>query len=290
MKKIILSILALLVATTSLSAQISRRGKDFEKSRYETAILYGVMGGISGPKFVYTDKNISSLPSETVIRPNFGVFMEVPIGNFFSISPELLAAYKGFKTSYLYGKKPYVVTYEVQSRYISLRVPFLFRFSFGGKHNIQPFLFVAPDVNYLLGGKINLSQEGLPIPEANTEIGKANMRSWDFGVFFGLGLRWKFKIGNHMMMTRLDAGYNMGLNNTFSDKEINESSEPMNIHAYNITGTRMNRAWEVNLHVSVPIRIRRAGCDEINKVYRDMPAGNKNKYKKGKNLDQTFRK
>lgn len=290
MKKIILSILVLFVATASLSGQVSRRGKDIESGRYDNTPLFGIVGGVGSPKFEYSDKNISDLPVDMILRSNVGVFMEVPIGNFFSISPELLVAYKGFKTSYLYGNQPYNVVYEVQSRYLSLRMPFLFRISFGGKHNVQPFFFVSPDFSYLLGGKIKLSQEGLPIPEANTNIGKANMNNIDAGLYFGLGLRCKFRVGNYMMLARLDAGYNVGFINTFSNMEIDETSMPLNVNAYNNTGTRLNRALEVNIHISVPIRIRKPGCDEINKVYREMPAGNKSKYKKGRNLDKTFGK
>lgn len=289
MKKIIFFILVLFVTAANMSGQISRRGKDVEKRR-DNSPFFGIIGGVSSPKFEYTDKNISNLPATTVWRPNFGIFVELPIGNYFSISPELLAASKGFKTSYLYGNKPYTVTYEVQSRYLSLRIPFLFRFSFGGYHNIQPFLFVAPDLNYLLGGKIKLEQQGLPIPEANTDIGKANMNDIDAGVYLGFGIRWKFKVNSYIMLMRLDAGYNIGLINTFSSMEIDDSSNPLNVHAYNITGTRLNKALEINIHISIPKRIKRSGCDEINKFYRETPDINKNKYKKGRNLDKTFRK
>lgn len=290
MKKIILSIFVLLAAAASLSGQIGQPVKGNELAKYGNKPVFGIVGGISTARFKYSDENLSSLPNDHALRPNFGVFIEVPIGDVFSISPELLIAHKGFRTTYSYGEELYDVTYEVRSRYISIRIPLMYRFSISNNHNIQPFLFLAPDFSYLLGGEITLDQQGLPIPEANINIGKANMHDIDAGLYFGFGVRWKFKIGNYMMLTRLDAGYNIGFINSFSEMEIDESSIPTNIHAYNITGTRFNRALECNLHISIPKKIRKPGCEETSKIFRKMSVTSKKQHKKSRNLDEIFRK
>ncbi|MBP9994448.1 MAG: PorT family protein [bacterium] len=289
MKRIILSVLVLLVAATSVSAQISRRGKKLEVSRYDNGIMYGVVGGVSMPKFEYSDDNISDMTADIILRPNVGAFVEFPFGDFFSIAPELLLASKGFSTNYLYGKEMHSIAYKVKSRYASLRIPFMFRFSIAGKRNVQPFIFVAPDFSYLLGGKITMTQSGLPISDVSVNIGEANMNNYDYGLYFGIGLRSKFRFYNKMMLLRFDLGYNIGFNDTYSSMELDDTAIPENIHAYNVTGTRLNRAFEFNIHISIPSRIKQPGCGEINSIYNDAPASGK-KYRNGRNLDKTFGK
>lgn len=285
MKKIIATIFFLLIITT-LPAQVKNRKLDRSGKNDDKALIIGIVGGATAPSYRYSNNYLSELPKNFTIGPNAGVFVEIPVTKFFSISPEVMMASKGYKTSYEYGKNeagvPYNVTYQVNAKYASLRIPFIFRFPTSGI--VSPFLFVAPDVSYLLGGKISVNQPGLPIPKEEIEIGTANMKNLDAGAYFGLGLRIKIRFSDYFtLFTRIDLGYNMGFMNTFSDAELSESASPTNINAYNINKNdkRLNRGFELNIHIGVPLHKRQCGCDEINKIYRTTPKPVKKKYKSG---------
>lgn len=276
-----------------MSGQISRGVKKSGIGKAGKSIMYGVVGGIGSPKLVYSNENLSDLEGDFLIKPDFGIFAEIPFSNSFSVSPELMLMNKGTNISYEYGQKPgggsYTVGYDVNSMYISLRIPFMFRFSIAGNHNMQPFVFAAPDVSYCIGGEISSSQEGLPNANTSIDIGNANMREVDAGIIVGAGYRCMFRAGNCLMFIRFDLGYNFGFVNSFSDKELAGNSTSANINAYNGSdlGKRYNRGFEFSVHIGIPKTLKIDNCDEPSRFYRKKPITNKSKYMKGKDFGNT---
>ena len=245
MKKIFI-FLIVISATLNLHSQS-------EITRRYTAPAIGLKIGLNHSTFKYTDPNLQALPHNLHINPNFGLFVEFHLNDHFSIAPEFFLYNRGHLTKYVYEGN-YNVTYEVNSKYFTTRIPVYYRFNLVRQKNIKPFLVIAPSYNHLLGGNISLHQPDLSISEASVDIGSANMRQQDFSFFFGAGTQFNINCGDFSLVTKVELGYNVGLTNSFSDHEINENSKAENINAYNITGERKIRNIELNVTVGLPLK------------------------------------
>ena len=247
----------------------------FAQNTNKHDVTLGIKAGLNHSTFIYTDKNLKSLPNNIFIRPDIGLFAEVFINDNTSLAPEVFLYSKGNLTKYQY-EGYYNVTYTVKTKYIATRVPVYYYYQTFTKsgHNIRPFnknlnttrLFVvfAPGINYLLGGNISLTQPGLPIDEVNINVGKANMNNVDFSIFIGAG----GSFTNSSLTSKVELGYNIGLINSFSQMEINESSNSTNIHAYNITGKRFNHNIELNISIGIPMKVGKSvndACESSNR-------------------------
>lgn len=269
----------------------------FAQNANNRAVSIGLKGGLNHSTFIYTDKNLKSLPNNIFIRPDIGLFAEFFIKDDISLAPEVSLFNSGNLTKYQYGNN-YNVTYTVRTRYIATRIPVYYyyhTYTKAGYKNIEPFnkhkneirLFIvcAPGINSLLGGDINLEQAGLPIDNVNINVGKANMNNIDLSIFFGTGC----SFNQSSFLTKIELGYNLGLINSFSKMERLENSQPTNIHAYNITGKRFNRNIELNVSFGIPIKVKKKDTkDACNGSYNGFQLNNKrntynNKAQKNKN-------
>jgi OOP family OmpA-OmpF porin len=50
-----------------------------------------------------------------------------------------------------------------------------------------------------------------------------------------------------------EAGYHLGLTNTYSNKELSKEAEALNALSYNISGTRKHRGFECGITISIPL-------------------------------------
>ena len=225
----------------------------------------GVKGGMNYCKMFYTDDNLE-ITHDFSMRPSGGLYIEIPVLRFFSISPEFMFIQRGTKTTYVYDKD-ITVDYKLNARYFDFRVPFQFYWLLS--NSFKPYAFVAPDFGYVLGGKITVDQPKLKeLPHASCDVGEANMNLYDFSVLLGVGFRFDIKMEKTSLYIKVDAAYNHGLVNTFSSKEKSDGSSSLNVNAYNVTGSRYNRGIEFMLSVGMPFYSKKGTCSYFERPSR----------------------
>ena len=223
----------------------------FSQKNKTDGITIGIKGGVNLAGMLYTDSHLSALPQETDIKSIGGVFVDIPLTSTLGFVPELLYVERGMKTTYTHysGNE---VHYELSSRYVDVRLPFLFGLNV--TQGFQPYLIAGADVGYLLGGKIHLHQSGLPCPDTTVMMGKANMSPFYMGAFAGVGMRFFRVMNGRRAQLRIEAVYNMDFVDSFSAMEHADASHSVNVNAYNTTGKRFPRGIEVTMGLVVPLR------------------------------------
>lgn len=231
-------------------------------------VSIGVKLGVNDAVMKYTDVNVQ-VPQNYTIKPAAGVYMEIPIRRFFSISPEFMYIQRGTQTTYPY--EGHTANYRINARYADIRIPFQFYWLIS--NSFKPYAFVAADFGYLLGGEITWRVDGLTTdyPEANQkcDIGTANMYGYDISALAGIGFRFDFTMNKTFLYVKIEGGYNYGFMNTFSPMEKTDESLPLNIHAYNVTdkeGKRYNRGIEVMLSIGMPLYSKKGTCSYFDNV------------------------
>lgn len=262
MKKTIFFVLCLLTLVATATAQIEQRQTLRYKARH-TAPVLGLKGGFSLAKMKYNDDFIKDLSFSNQTRPDIGVFFEMPFCKYFSMEADLLIAGKGVHTKYTY-KEDYNVDYKMRSTYGDIRLLFI------GKYPLKyvtPYIFAAPALSMRMGGTIDLEQRGLEIPFASTEIGDANLAKVDFSVYGGIGVQKIFDFTDFSLVTKVEIGYNFGLLNTYSQKELDDEAVPLNVYAYNApVKDRFNRCFEILFSIGIPLHFESFNCYDFGNV------------------------
>lgn len=242
MKRLSVIFVSLLVSQWAFAQRIN--------PAYVDKMTIGFKAGVNLPGMLYTDKHLSVLPQQTVIRPVGGLYLDIPLTHQLSIAPEVAYVERGMKTSYIHSSGN-EITYSIHSRYVDLRVPLNVGLQITPW--LRPYLTAGIDGGYLLGGTIQLQQTGLPCPEATIMIGKANMRPWFAGVYGGVGTMFQFWLGQQLTHWTINATYNFDFIDTFTEMEHTDAAEPVNVSAYNITGKRFPKGIEITVGFAIPI-------------------------------------
>lgn len=219
--------------------------------RSSNQISLGIKGGINFAGMAYTDWHLSELPQQMPLRPVGGIYVDIPLSKHFGLAPEIMYVERGMKTTYFHYSN-YEVQYEIHSRYVNLRIPFLAGINVTSW--MQSYLVAGVDAGWLLGGNILLHQPDFPDPDATIMIGKANMRSLYLGTFGGVGIRFFREINGQKVQLKIDATYNIDFVDTFTDMEHNDEAQPLNVNAYNITGKRFPKGIEITVGITIPLR------------------------------------
>lgn len=204
----------------------------------------GLKGGINIPRLYYTNPELKSLPHDLTVQPSLGLFVEIPLTDKLALAAELNYQNRGGSTSYDY-EQDYKVTYSLNATHLSLRLPLYCYFSPSAK--LTPYLMIGPDLGYVIGGEISLTQPGLEIAQSNVTINNNNYNPYYIGVLAGVGLRHKAVLEKYICITKLDVALNWGLLDTFGQAEKDETAIPTNIHAYNHQGERLSRGLEISI-------------------------------------------
>ncbi len=257
MRKLVI-LLLLLTAVTTTDAQIMKKGIVKKSVDRTNAIVVGLKGGINLPYMDYTDPNLSSLPHDTLLKPIGGIFVEIPVRDYFSVAPELMYMQRGTATSF-YNRDSVWTDYDMNYHSVELRVPCIF--SYKVNNWFQPYAFVGPDFGYVLGGNIiqDRTQNGTQLSHDSIGIGSSNINKFHFSVLGGVGMRFNINFSTFTLVTKLEAAYNYGILDTYSRNEHVESSDPTNVNAYNTTGYRYSKGLECCLSIGIPLRF--AGKD-----------------------------
>jgi len=277
MKKSIFVLLSLFVFAGQLSAQHSSNGKKKSNNRITTskAVIIGLKGGVDMVSMNYTLSTLSSAKQSLCLRPAGGIFAEFPLSKSFSIGVDAMYQGRGVNMTYYdHGDERYPVNYKISSNYFDLRIPFTFRFI--PEKLVNPYIFVAPDFSLLGGGKISLDQTASPYGNSGLketiDIGDANMKSYSISAIAGVGARFNLNFKQFALVIKIDAAYNFGFVNTYSDKEMNHDfgNQPyneniVNLNAYKEVGKRYNRGVEFMISVGLPLKFMRDACSGFGK-------------------------
>ncbi len=204
----------------------------------------GVKTGFAFPHLRYSNPDMDVYDYQAYCRGSFTLFTNIDIWKGLSVRPELTFIGRGGKLEYLD-----VIDYKLKATYFDMRVPVIWTFL--KDYWVQPYLTIAPNLDFALGGEIKYKDDyGL----CSTKLSKGNFRPVDFSFFFGAGTQfivdiktWKFNLG-------VELGYNLGLVNTFSKKEMSGRANILNdIYEEKVIGTRKNGAVELSFFAGIPL-------------------------------------
>lgn len=252
MKKIVLLIL-LLCCCWTLQAQF-RNGTN----RASKALGIGVVGGANLASYAYpNDISKDTLSYDSLmqrIRPIAGLTMEIPVGKYLYVAPEVLLTSRGDARCFESDIWGTPVRYQAKTYYLELRVPV--SLTFPVSKAVHPYVFAAPSFGLTLpmGG---ISQCSLDKPQTfnhSVAVDSSNMALCDFGVMAGAGVRFNVDFSTFSLVLKLDAGYYYGFHDTYSPMEHNDQAPAANVSAYNIKGVRLNRGIECRFSVVLPLK------------------------------------
>lgn len=222
-----------------------------------SVVTIGLKGGFVLPHFYYSDAALKGLPHNLLLRPAAGITLDIPIENW-QISPQAMYYGMGMSSTYIY-KNEYEVQYLVYSNYLDLRASASYRFRLNKK--TYAYAFISPGVGVLLNGNLSLTQPGLDISETHLEMTKANMNDINIFISSGVGVQYYINMPRFSLTIKLETGYNFGILNTFSNKEIEETALPTNVYAYNNTGKRYARGVEILASIGLPLKFDKLKCN-----------------------------
>ena len=257
-KRLAIIVMALLLPALGFS-QIGNRNTE--------SVAIGIKGGVALPGMSYSDKYLSELAQDAFFAPVGGLFVSVPLGDIVSIAPEVMRVNRGVKMQYTHFSGA-AVHYSIASQYVDLRVPVLARLKVA--EGFQPYVFTGAEAGYLLGGQIHISRSIPIVMDEIIDIGKANMAPYHAGAYAGLGIRSDINFGSLTLSVRLEASYHHGFVDSYSEMEHAETAAPVNINAYNSTGKRMPKGWEICLGLGIPLHFDNSddACSTFTDRYR----------------------
>ncbi len=257
-RTIILSII-LLAMSMEMLGQI--RMYNDRRVMVSRRVSMGVKVGAVDAVMEFTNEQLKDLSRTSVINPVGGIYVELPVAKFFSVSPEIMFMQRGTTVSYKW--EGYQTDYRLNSRSIDLRIPL--QFYWVASNVFKPYVFFGPDFSYVIGGKINLDQPDGDMGNSEIEIGDANINSYDVSVMAGIGFRFDINLDKRFLYIKIEGAYNHGLLNTYSQRELDDMVHASNVHAYNVTDKRFNRSFEVMISVGMPFYKKGDMCSYFGK-------------------------
>ncbi|MBO4328652.1 MAG: PorT family protein [Bacteroidales bacterium] len=243
---VLIGLLALLSITLMAQRRFLPSRPASDALLYERPV-FGVKGGVTLPWLSFTDPRLAGLPHDVMPQRSLGVFVEFPLHRVVTLAPELCWQTRGGSTTYRYAQR-YWETYSIQADYLALRVPVMLYYPVTDQ--LKPYLFAGPDLGYAFQGVIQLSHdEGSPLPSYTDIISSYNFRRASLGAVAGAGIRYNLPLTLITLVFKADAALYMGLTDSYSKRELNEQSSPLNVSAYHLNGRRLLRGLEFHLGV-----------------------------------------
>lgn len=203
MKRLIITIFAIVVVFTLSSASVSAQG-----------LTAGLKGGMNIANLHGKDVKVleEDIGADLVSKMGFcaGGFITYNINDMFAIQPELLFTMKGAKAE----KEILGETMKVTMKANYLEIPVLAKLSIPTLGTVKPSLFVGPSLGIKLSGKLKTEIAGISAEEDISE----DLKSTDFGLVFGGGI--DFGLGRGKLT--VDARYTLGLTKVHEPEEEEE--------------------------------------------------------------------
>ena len=218
--------------------------------------LIGVRGGLNRSDMIYSRKLVDRYKHYWQPQGMLGLFGHFQLGNSnLSLRPEVTLI---GRADSLQWKD---VQYRMKAHYIDFRLPLTYNFRFEGSH-VSPYLMGVPEFGMAYGGKIGYHADDFP-KGVTAKVTKADINQFDAGVMFGAGVDFLVETKSIPLLLSVEAGYNMGLLNTFAQREIKDNPDiaeaDRSIIANHFFGAelwqkeRKNRGIEVALRIALPL-------------------------------------
>ena len=218
--------------------------------------LIGVRGGLNMSDMIYSQKLVDRYKHYWQPQGMLGLFGHFQLGNSnLSLRPEVTLI---GRADSLQWKD---VQYRMKAHYIDFRLPLTYNFRFDGSR-VSPYLMVVPEFGMAYGGKIGYHADDFP-KGVTAKVTKADINQFDAGVMFGAGVDFLVETKSIPLLLSVEAGYNMGLLNTFAQREIKDNPDiaeaDRSIIANHFFGAelwqkeRKNRGIEVALRIALPL-------------------------------------
>ena len=206
MKKIILSLSIIAMATLSANAQIK----------------FGIKGGLNaaniiGDHSLNADEsgNSDNLQYTTRIGYNFGAFVNLPIKGKFSLQPEVMYSLQG--ANYKITNTDDLGDVSSSTGHLNLsyiQVPVLAKFTFGHKFYLQ----TGPQFGFLTSAKDKF--------DGGSDDVKSSFQSFDFAWGVGIGYTMPMGLG-------FDFRYNFGITAIDKNNEDNDGGDGLDLKDHN---------------------------------------------------------
>ena len=210
----------------------------------------GTKLGLNFPSMSYSNKNLDDYSSSVYANGLFELFGE------YAINPSLSARF-GFK---FITRGQHIdesgFNYEFDANYTEITLPVVYTFQAVDVKNLNlyPYVLGGPVLGFARGGDI-LYEHYFQKLRYEAEIDKGNLSSYSFGLYLGAGIKYPMSIKEIPIpfVAGFEAGYHLGLTDTYSDKELSGESNALNMYSYKINGTRKHRGLEFGITISVPL-------------------------------------
>ncbi|MBQ5974329.1 MAG: OmpA family protein [Bacteroidales bacterium] len=218
--------------------------------------LIGIRGGLNLSDMIYSQKLVDRYKHYWQPQGMLGLFGHFHLGNSnLSLRPEVTLI---GRADSLQWKD---VEYRMKAHYVDFRLPLTYNFRIDGSH-VSPYLMVVPEFGMAYGGKIGYHADDFP-NGVTAKVTKADINRFDAGVMFGAGIDFLVETKSIPLLLSVEAGYNMGLLNTFAQREIKDNPDiaeaDRSIIANRFFGAelwqkeRKNRGVEVALRIALPL-------------------------------------
>jgi len=238
--------------------------KNDADTAYDAPILFprnliGVRGGLNLSDMIYSYEPINEVYKH-FLQPQgmVGLFGHFHLGKSnLAIRPEVSLV---GRADSLRWKD---VRYRLKAHYLDLRLPVTYNIRFRNSM-VSPYFMVAPQFNMAYGGKVSyIDDEDYP-DGCTADITDADINPYDVSVLLGGGFDFLIPTKGIPVLFSVEAGYNLGLLNTFSQREIlnnqsvadNDRSiivNPLIPGAELYRETRFNRGIEVAVRIALPL-------------------------------------
>ena len=245
MKKYLIIIGIVLGMSLASEAQMQRSTQESK------VVAIGIKGGLNLPRMLYFKNSaLNQVNQAFTFTPMGGVFLDIPIGNAFMVSPEVVYLKRGTDMSYEHhlGSQ---VHYTMSVHFVDFRLPFELRWPV--KSYFQPYLSVGPEVGMRLGGEIHMDRTEPALFDETIPVGNANMGMIHAGAFAGIGIRSRLNLGSRDIVLKLSASVHQGLLDTYSKGEQNGSVPALNVNAYQPKGSRLPQGLEITFGIALPL-------------------------------------
>lgn len=232
----------------------------------KSRLFIGAAGGVRINHMRFSELNKNTYPSRDWTNGGvFSVFVDFEFGNNlqYALRPEFDFSRRGGRLSNInneiLGAGVTDQTYNVAINYWDFRMPVMYNFLDAGSM-FRPYVFVAPIIGFPSSGDIQLRGIGADGSDKSYKVdaSKSNLASTYFAMALGGGVKCYFPVGDSKWYVGVEAAYEHGFTDTYSDKEKQQLA---NVNTdlfgsnYQVNGSRKFSGFEFKLTIGIPISV-----------------------------------
>jgi len=238
-----------------IAAQQSRNSRGSGSAEQDDRVnVIGIKLGLNFPSMSYSDEILNAYRSSVYCNGSAEAFYEYAVPRFPSLwaRPGMKIVTRG---QHIERSE---FTYELDVSRIEINLPIALAF-FKDVKSVYPYVICSPVIGFARSGDINISGGGAD-EKYTVEVSASNFSTYDVGLFLGAGVRYPFSIKESPVILGFEAGYHLGLTNTYGDNELSGNAIAVNMPDIfeGVSGSRKNRGFEGGVTFSFPISSTKA--------------------------------